>query len=476
MNLFKLLILTLLIFTSKALAQTSNDFLSDLNSELEAQKDSFDPFQGEEVEIDIDTLDIEGDKKINESEDINLNLQDEDLNDDLEVDNIDNINNTTDNNLTDKKNEEIKSKDDFSDNLNESNKKNEEQIKENNETRSKNSDIKDKSDEKKIENINNDQSNDNVPNQTKAIRNLFNKFSDAITGNNDEKNEAIKDQENQQNLSNQDDQVKEESQDNKSDISEEIITNKLTPEEQEYENLRKEYLDYIKNGNTQIPIKTPIEKDINRYIIDEVPALPILSRYRTNENLHVPIIPTPYERIDSLFQAISMQNVGYFNSSYKYVQNPNVFNRQGDNLLTYSIIYKSYPTLISALNKGADPNLANKLGYTPATIAIELKDLKALKMLFDNGADINFKDKFGRNYLMYASRVGFLPAVDFFIKKGIDINAMDNDGFTALAIAYKNNRQLAIKYLIKNGAKTWAVDSFQPKSGSLMESLENRWK
>lgn len=456
---FTIIFLTL---STESFAQVEPDFMSDLNSELEAQKDSLDPFQGEEVEIDLDSLNVE-DPKSNISEN-NQDLEEDLFNDDQNLYQENDLTESFENEDSEKKSDDLKEQ-------------NSQPITNLDKTDEKNQDIQSseiKKDDKISGQINSNitKNDEAIPTQTKAIKNLMNKLSD-----NEEKSEKSVDQETEKNDDKLNDEVKANDQQKKDDeVNPDKISNKPSPQDQEYEELRKKYIEYIKDGNIETPFEMPAKKDINRYIIDETPALPILSRYRTNENLHIPVIPTPYERIDSLFQAIAIRNVSFFNSSYKYVQNPNVFNRQGDNLITYSIIFKSYPTLISALNKGADPNLPNKLGYTPAAIAIELKDLRALEMLFENGADINYEDKFGRNYLMYAARVGFLGAIDFLIKKGIDINATDNDGFTALAIAYKNNREVAIKYLIKNGGKTWAGNPFESKSGSLMKELENRWK
>lgn len=453
MNLRKVLIIIyFLTFCSVSLAQNAddNEFLKDLNSQLQQQKDALDPFAGEEVEIDIESLGLDDVNSGKKSAAQQNNIQDlveenqipyqepeappvtfestqqgEIINDIIGVDNF--------------KNEE------------KSGQFEEGQLQPITPGSAKSQDI---------------------PDQTKAIKGVINKFHKDKTPKKEQQDIVQKEEEKKKISANKDNE--------KQKVKEKLPNEKKNTEEQnkkELEKLRKKYLYTIKDkAKIDDNYVMPEKKNINRYVIDEAPALPILSRFRTNENLHIPIIPTPRERIDNLFQAIASRNVGYFNSSFKYVQNPNVFNLQGDNLLTYSIIYRNYPALISILTKGADPNLPNKLGYSPAAIAIEIKDFDSFKLLFDSGADLDFRDRFDRTYLMYASRVGFLPAVEYLISKGADINARDVDGFTALAIAYKHKRDVIISYLIKNGAKTWSQDKFEAKKQSLIRELENRWK
>ncbi len=222
----------------------------------------------------------------------------------------------------------------------------------------------------------------------------------------------------------------------------------------------------------------PQRKTFSQFISDEAPAIPILNRYRTQDNLHIPVILTHKEKIDIMFDAIRQRyDTEYFNAAYKNVENPNEINENGDTILTYAILIQNYGVIASVLAKGADPNMPNSLGYTPVNIAIELADNRALNLLAENKADLtNYLDAFGRNYLMYAVRVGFLPAVELFFKKGIDINAMDDDGFTALAIAHRYKRDIIVKYLLQNGAKTWIEKPYEPEKKSLIKELENRWK
>jgi hypothetical protein len=220
----------------------------------------------------------------------------------------------------------------------------------------------------------------------------------------------------------------------------------------------------------------PHKKEINRFITEELPAPPILNRFRTAENMHIPTVLTPKEKIDTLFEAIASGNIGFFNSAYKNVDNSNAKNQFGDTILTYATLTKKYSVIASVLSKGADPNKTNNLGYTPLDIAIEMLDSKALELLIENKADINYLDNFGRTYLMHAARVGFLPAVESLVSRGADVNAMDNDGFTALSIAYRHKKEIIVKYLLKNGAKTWIEKPYDPQNQSLIKELENRWK
>ena len=220
----------------------------------------------------------------------------------------------------------------------------------------------------------------------------------------------------------------------------------------------------------------PQKKDLNPFRNEELPALPILDRYRTKEDLHIPLILTIKERIALLFSTITVGSVSAFNEAYKDIQNPNVQNETGDTILTYSILMKKYPVIASVLGKGADPNMPNQLGYTPAHIAIELLDFKSFELLANNKADLFYTDGFGRNYLMHAARVGLLPAVDLLVSRGVDVNAMDNEGLTALAIAYRYKKELIARYLLKHGAKPWLEKPYDPHQQSIMLELEDRWK
>ncbi len=244
---------------------------------------------------------------------------------------------------------------------------------------------------------------------------------------------------------------------------------------EKFKKLRDLYLLESNEGDAEEKI-TPRKKNLNPFANEEMPALPILNRYRSGENNHIPIILTPREKVDLLFKAISTNNVSFFNDSYRGVENPNVQNAFGDTILTYAMLMRRYSIVASIIAKGADVNMINKLGYTPVNIAIELLDFKLLEMLVNNKADLNYLDAFGRSYLMHAARVGFLPAADLFLSNGIDVNLMDKDGFTALAIAYRHKKEVLVQYLLKHGAKTWIEKPYDPKNQSLIQELENRWK
>ena len=220
----------------------------------------------------------------------------------------------------------------------------------------------------------------------------------------------------------------------------------------------------------------PQKKNLNRFLSEEAPPMPIANRFRTADNLHIPIILTDQERQNTLFDAVASGSIAFFNGAYKDIDNPNIKNQLGDTLLTYSILLQKYPVMASVLAKGADPNMTNSLGYSPMDIAIELLDIRALEILVNNKSDINEIDSFGRTPLMHATRVGFLPAVELLVSKGADVNTMDNDGFTALSIAYRHKKEIIVKFLLKNGAKTWIEKPYNPEEHSLIQELENHWK
>lgn len=263
-------------------------------------------------------------------------------------------------------------------------------------------------------------------------------------------------------------------------IKEEPVKKPL--ENTKLQKLREQYLikiDDKKNNSLdkkESEIILPKRKNVNPFISDELPAVPILNTYRTFDNQHIPIFLTYEERIKNLFDAISYDNVAFFNSAYENIKNPNIRNSLGDTILTYAILLGRYDIMISVINKGANVDLPNKLGYSPLDIAIELLDFKAFEILVNNNANIFQLDLFGRSYLTHASRLGFLSAVGVLVQKGLDVNLIDKEGFTPLTVAYRNNRELVARFLLKNGAKNQNNIDFNRSSQSIIKELENRWK
>jgi len=228
------------------------------------------------------------------------------------------------------------------------------------------------------------------------------------------------------------------------------------------------------DGDEEIII--PHKKNLHSFITEEPPAPPIVERFRTSDNLHIPFPMTEEERMAILFDAISSGDISFFNSAYKDVQKPNAKNEIGDTILTYAMLLQNYPVMAAILNRGANPNMPNNLGYWPISIAIELSDIKALEILANNKANLKYIDSFGRTSLMHAVRVGFLPAVELLVSRGVDVNAIDHDGFTPLAIAYRHKKEVVIKFLLKNGALAWIEKPYDPEKQSIIQELENRWK
>ncbi len=220
----------------------------------------------------------------------------------------------------------------------------------------------------------------------------------------------------------------------------------------------------------------PQKKEINKFVSYETAPPPILNRYRSHDNVGIPIVLSLREKIDNLFRSIGEEDISYFNSAYENLENPDVKNFSGDTILTYAILLQRYEVIASILGKGANPNLPNTLGYTPLQIATEILDFTSFNLLVNANADINYADGFGRTYLMHAARVGFLPGVQLLIEKGADLNVMDADGFTALAIAYQYKKDLIVALLLKHGAKTWIEKPYDPKTASMIQDLESRWK
>lgn len=255
-----------------------------------------------------------------------------------------------------------------------------------------------------------------------------------------------------------------------------------TAKSQELNDLRKKYLAKFNENGDEVIVEedseliVPRRKEVSKFIVDETPPPPILNRFRTKENAHIPTISSKQEMNELLFSTVASGNISLFSDAFKDIENPNAANKNGDTLLTFSTLLQKYSIMATLIDKGADPNMPNKLGYSPLDIAIELLDSKSFEILFRGGADINYVDGLGRTYLIHAAKVGFLPGVISLVENGVDINAMDKDGFTALAMAYRYKRDVIVKYLLRHNAKTWIEKPYDPGSQSLIRELESRWK
>ena len=217
----------------------------------------------------------------------------------------------------------------------------------------------------------------------------------------------------------------------------------------------------------------PQQKLLPKYIGYQIPPQ-LLSRYRSPDNKHNPIIITYNEKVDLLFKAVSEDRVDDFNSLFDEVNRPNLKNSYGDTLLSYAILMQKYPAIVSLLSKGANPDLQNDLCYTPLNLAIELTDYRSTAILLDMGANPNYTDGLGRTYLIQAVRIGSLPIVDLLLSKGVNINAKDRYGFTALDIAIRFDKKVIAKYLQKNGGQN-SRREYKLRENSLIDQLNKRW-
>jgi hypothetical protein len=155
-------------------------------------------------------------------------------------------------------------------------------------------------------------------------------------------------------------------------------------EEHDENNQRLQQIDDDFVDNEKI---IPKPKNLSRFAIHELPAFPILSSYRSDDNYHIPYILTPKENIKMLFDSIKDGDILRFIDIYKLIQNPNVQNNFGDTILTNAVISRKYTIIAEILARGADPDLPNQLGYSPIEIALEMLDFRALQMLVDNKAN-----------------------------------------------------------------------------------------
>lgn len=253
-------------------------------------------------------------------------------------------------------------------------------------------------------------------------------------------------------------------------------TNQEPENDQKLQELRDIYLQKNEEKKLETNVPTPVKRYFSSYTKNQMAPLPIMSRYRTSDNIHIPTYPTTSKKIQNLFDTIKSGDVSAFNNAYQSIKNPNITNKFGDSTVTASILMQQHAILASSLAQGSDPNKPNGLNYTPIEIAIELLDFTSLELLIRNGADINHIDAFGRTYLMKAAKNGFLPAIEILTRNGTDINAIDNDGFTALSIAHRHKNELIVKFLLKNGAKIWSQKPFKPEKYFLIKELQNRWQ
>ena len=217
----------------------------------------------------------------------------------------------------------------------------------------------------------------------------------------------------------------------------------------------------------------PQQKLLPKYIGYQIPPQ-LLSRYRSPDNNHHPIIITYNEKVDLMFKAVAEDRVDDFNSLFDEVNRPNLKNSYGDTLLSYAILMQKYPAIVSLLSKGANPDLQNDLCYTPLNLAIELTDYRSTAILLDMGANPNYTDGLGRTYLIQAVRIGSLPIVDLLLSKGVNINAKDRYGFTALDIAIRFDKKVIAKYLQKNGGQN-SRREYKLRENSLIDQLNKRW-
>ena len=247
--------------------------------------------------------------------------------------------------------------------------------------------------------------------------------------------------------------------------------------------LREKYLikltDDGKFKDTSEKIIVPKKKHLSwgdsfNHTVDMPP--PLLSRDRSADNSHIPIIPTFKEKVASLFSTIRTDDISAFNNAYSKITVPDLKNHRGDTILTYAMLIKNHSVASAILSKGADPDLPNALGYTPLDIAIENMDLKGVKILIDNQANINYVDRYNRTFLMLATRKGYLPIVQILVENGAKVNEVDSHGRTALTIAYRHKKEIVAKYLIVKGAKAWIEKPYNSGEQRLIKELENRWK
>ena len=261
------------------------------------------------------------------------------------------------------------------------------------------------------------------------------------------------------------------------EVEREKLIEQLAKEKDErFQILRKRYLvDMYKKESYIMPKKKNLSWSDKFYVTKEMPP-PLISRSRSDDNSHIPIIRTLKERIDSLFRTINSNDINAFNHMYSKIGVPDIRNSRGDTILTYALLLKRHQVVISILAKGADPDLSNTLGHTPLDIAIENLDLKSVKILIDNHADINYTDKYNRTYLMLAARKGYLPVVRALVEEGSDVNKYDAYGRTSLSIALRHKKEVIVKYLLKNGALTWIEKPVTESNQRLINELSSRWK
>ena len=152
---------------------------------------------------------------------------------------------------------------------------------------------------------------------------------------------------------------------------------------------------------------------------------------------------------------------------------PNIFDNDGDNALTFATIKESIDVMRLLLTAGTDPNMKNKNSNTVLFRVVHTSAHEALKVLLDSGlANLNQQDQHGDTPLHDAARIGNARAVELLLEYGASTDIGNNRGLTAL----KSARTDEIKRLLADGGK--ALREAKQRADKLrkeQEAFENRW-
>ncbi len=210
--------------------------------------------------------------------------------------------------------------------------------------------------------------------------------------------------------------------------------------------------DYKNNTREYLGELSPQKITKTSFISKEPLPVLISGNVRDKENLHIPLVLTVQDLVNSIFPAIKNGDVASFNEIYRKINNPDIVSDDGETMLSIATIFRQHQMIKAILYKGANPDMTNKLNYLPIEIAIMNDDPLALQILLEHGAKFNYLDQDGNNIIAMAADKNHFSAVrvlsDFFIKSNIAIAKKNKAGQDAVYIAKNRDSDDIAKFLI----------------------------
>lgn len=134
------------------------------------------------------------------------------------------------------------------------------------------------------------------------------------------------------------------------------------------------------------------------------------------------------------------------------LENINVVDEEGGNLLHEAIAYSNIPAAETLITLGINVDKANNDGLTPLHYAAQYKNYEAAKSIVLLSKNINPIDKHGNSPLWTAvfNARGDYRMVDLFVRSGMNPNTKNLYGKSSLDFASQINEKELISILIDN--------------------------